>query len=337
MNDRPTEGGNSVDEERELIRFLAAALRALPDNHPLPDEATVLAYLDRSATAEQNRVMLDALGRSSTFRRHVLGLAGDLEALESPHFPAQFSGAEVDSPPSMRRFLMQRRMKRRLPWLYRRASPGMFLMAQAASAALVILLVLPAYRGIVELPAARVQIGVIQQQFDGVSRQSNEMRQQLESTRGEIEALKSQIQASPPGPEWRGSSVPVLALPSTGDGERAPGAGPATLPTLVRTTGRPMQVLMFVPSIPEDCAPGIPFRIEVVRKGHSEPLFRDEATADELRRAVSDEATGTGGWNLLLPAAILTPGEYAVRVRQLSGQPTAPIQEFPFRVLESGR
>jgi|GEM_PF-4040026 hypothetical protein len=337
MNDRPPEGENAVDEEREFIHFLAVALRGLPDDHPLPDEATVLAYLDRSATAEQNRVMLEALGRSSALRRHVLGLAGDLEALESPHFTAQFSGAEVVSPPSMRRFLIKQRMKHRFPWLYRRTRPGMFLIVQAASAALVILLVLPAYRGIVELPAARVQIGAIQQQFDGVSRQSNEMRQQLDSSLGEIEALKSQIQASPPEPEWRGSSVLVLALPSAGDGERAPGGGSTVLPTLVRTPGRSMQVLLFVPSIPEDAAPEALFRIEVVRKGHPEPIFRDETTAGELRRVVSDDSTGTGGWNLLLPAAELAPGEYAVRVRQLSGRPTAPVQEFPFRVIESAR
>jgi len=98
-----------------------------------------------------------------------------------------------------------------------------------------------------------------------------------------------------------------------------------------------MQVLLFVPSIPEDAAPEALFRIEVVRKGHPEPIFRDETTAGELRRVVSDDSTGTGGWNLLLPAAELAPGEYAVRVRQLSGRPTAPVQEFPFRVIESAR
>ena len=166
---------------------------------------------------------------------------------------------------------------------------------QPALAVLAVLLIFPAWLGLIERPRERA----------AAERRVNETEARV---RRESEAR----QPSVPAPAARGGGVAVLVL-------RGPTRGGDALPSLRLRAGQTFQpVLLDIPSVPARV------RVELIREPD-----REVWTSEGPREEFFDAATGLAG--VLIPTDVLTPGDYRLEVRP--GATAPPAFTSWFRVL----
>jgi hypothetical protein len=166
---------------------------------------------------------------------------------------------------------------------------------QPALAVLAVLLVFPAWLGLIERPRERAAAERRVQETETRIRRENEARQ-----------------PSAPAPAARGGGVAVLVL-------RGPTRGGDALPSVRLRAGQAFQpVLLDMPSVPAQV------RVVVIRDPGRE-VWMSEGSREEF----FDAATGLAG--VLIPVEVLTPGDYRLEVRPGAAAP--PAFTSGFRVL----
>jgi hypothetical protein len=111
MPDKPDtvkQGKGSSDEDIVLNRLILMSRRSRKDKFVRPDEGAITAYLMGAATAAQEGVVKEALMRSAEFRREILGMAEDIDALSGDQVPGVQKKAQMIRPPSYKEFLAGR-------------------------------------------------------------------------------------------------------------------------------------------------------------------------------------------------------------------------------------
>lgn len=166
---------------------------------------------------------------------------------------------------------------------------------QPALAVLAVLLVFPAWLGLVERPRERAAA-----------------ERRLNETETRVRRESELREPSAPAPAARGGGVAVLVL-------RGPTRGGDAAPSVRLRVGQTFQpALLDIPSVPAR-----------VRVGLIREPGREVWTSEGPREEFFDPPTGLAG--VLIPADVLTPGDYRLEVRP--GQNAPPVFTSWFRVL----
>ncbi|MFH1314762.1 MAG: hypothetical protein ABIJ00_16285 [Candidatus Eisenbacteria bacterium] len=111
MSDTPdtaNRGNDSSNEDAVLNRLIRMSRRSREEKFVRPDEETITAYLMGTATAAQKSVVMEALERSSAFRRELLAMAGDMQTLSVDQLEEIRKRSQLIRPPSYEEFLASR-------------------------------------------------------------------------------------------------------------------------------------------------------------------------------------------------------------------------------------
>lgn len=100
--------GNPLDEDAFLNKLIRASREPGEAKFIRPDEEAIAAYLMGTATPAQESAVKAALMSSAEFRREILGMAEDIDALSSASAQEIEKQAEMIRPPSYREFLAKR-------------------------------------------------------------------------------------------------------------------------------------------------------------------------------------------------------------------------------------
>ena len=180
--------------------------------------------------------------------------------------------------------------------------------------ALVLVLSYPAYLGVVRAPEAGRRNHELVSQLGATQERERTGQNALQATRDELSRVRS----------W-GGGVNLLYL------EGATRSGGASRPSISVRPEQPLQPILIDHDL--SAAAGT-ISVSLVREGSgggaapAAPLWEHTGTRDELWDRASH------GISLLVPAALLTPGEYRVEIRQAGGG--LPRFSARFRVTPAG-
>lgn len=153
MSDNPSK---RLSDEDELLNRLIRASRQEPeDGFVRPDGDAIIAYLMGTATKKQEKAVRAALLKSSAFRREILQMGQDMDALATSELPIDKKKSEEIAVPDYRKFLgkyikyKSRDKDKETIWdMLVKRKPSFFLVPAAATIILIIAFILPFLNGL---------------------------------------------------------------------------------------------------------------------------------------------------------------------------------------------
>jgi len=95
MKNQDNNPGEKSQNDDKLKHLLRASLSREMSNPPRPDEITIRAYVNGSATADQKNIVRDAMMFSESFAEEMLEQMEAGQDLEDPELPVQMAKVEV--------------------------------------------------------------------------------------------------------------------------------------------------------------------------------------------------------------------------------------------------